>query len=84
MEIEITESAYAEEFQIITNVVDKLRSLGFTVLMDDFGSGYSSLNMLKDVHVDVLKIDMKFLEMDEQSADKGISIPWNRSSVWRG
>lgn len=74
LEIEITESAYAEEFQIITNVVDKLRSLGFTVLMDDFGSGYSSLNMLKDVHVDVLKIDMKFLEMDEQSADKGISI----------
>ncbi len=74
LEIEITESAYAEEFQIITGVVDKLRSLGFTVLMDDFGSGYSSLNMLKDINVDVLKIDMKFLAMDEQSAGKGISI----------
>ena len=42
--------------------------------MDDFGSGYSSLNMLKDVNVDVLKIDMKFLEMDEQSAEKGYGI----------
>ena len=42
---------------------DVYKRQGFTVLMDDFGSGYSSLNMLKDVNVDVLKIDMKFLEM---------------------
>ena len=42
--------------------------------MDDFGSGYSSLNMLKDVNVDVLKIDMKFLDMDEQSVGKGVGI----------
>lgn len=72
--IEITESAYAEEFEIITEAVSRLRRAGFTVLMDDFGSGYSSLNMLKDVNVDVLKIDMKFLEMREQSAGRGAGI----------
>lgn len=74
LEIEITESAYAEEYQKITAVAEQLRSTGFTVLMDDFGSGYSSLNMLKDINVDVLKIDMKFLDMNEQSADKGLGI----------
>lgn len=74
LEIEITESAYAEDSQIITGVVEELRKAGFTVLMDDFGSGYSSLNMLKDVNVDVLKIDMKFLEMKVESAGKGLGI----------
>lgn len=74
IEIEITESAYVEEYGKIRGTVERLRSAGFTVLMDDFGSGYSSLNMLKDVNVDILKIDMKFLEMDEESAEKGFSI----------
>lgn len=74
IEIEITESAYTEEYELVNDTINKLRSSGFTVLMDDFGSGYSSLNMLKDVNVDVLKIDMKFLEMDEQSAEKGYGI----------
>ena len=44
------------------NTINRLREFGFTVEMDDFGSGYSSLNMLKDMPVDVLKIDMVFLE----------------------
>lgn len=74
LEIEITESAYAEEYQKITAVAEQLRNAGFTVLMDDFGSGYSSLNMLKDINVDVLKIDVKFLDMNEKSADKGLGI----------
>lgn len=74
LEIEITESAYAEEYQIVTQVAEDLRSAGYTVLMDDFGSGYSSLNILKDISVDILKIDMKFLAMDEQSAGKGLGI----------
>ena len=42
--------------------IETLRQMGFMVLMDDFGSGYSSLNMLKDMPVDVLKIDMAFLK----------------------
>ena len=44
------------------SAVEKLHSAGFHVLMDDFGSGYSSLNVLKDYEFDVLKIDMRFLE----------------------
>ena len=43
-------------------LITKLRQDGFIVEMDDFGSGYSSLNMLKDIHVDILKIDMAFLK----------------------
>ena len=74
VELEITESAYVEEYKVITGVAEALRNAGFTVLMDDFGSGYSSLNMLKDVNVDVLKIDMKFLKMNENTMDKGMGI----------
>lgn len=46
---------------MIQNAVDYLHKAGFTILMDDFGSGYSSLNVLKDIDIDVLKIDMRFL-----------------------
>lgn len=74
VQIEITESAYADDFQVITDVVDRLRHAGFTVLMDDFGSGYSSLNMLKNIKLDLLKMDMKFLDMDAQSEEKGSEI----------
>lgn len=74
IEIEVTESAYVEEYETFRTVVEKLRNAGFLVLMDDFGSGYSSLNMLKDVNVDVLKIDMGFLNMDEKSSEKGMGI----------
>ncbi|MCD7996044.1 MAG: EAL domain-containing protein [Clostridiales bacterium] len=72
--IEITESAYAEDYNLIRQVVIDLRKAGFTVFMDDFGSGYSSLNMLKDVNVDVIKIDTKFLDMNEHSQNRGMGI----------
>ncbi len=74
LEIEITESAYAEDYNLIRKVVEDLRKAGFTVLMDDFGSGYSSLNMLKDVNVDVIKIDTKFLDMSMESQGRGMGI----------
>lgn len=74
LEIEITESAYTENYDQLVRTVSVLREAGFTLLMDDFGSGYSSLNMLKDIEIDVLKIDMKFLSMTEQSQIKGTSI----------
>ncbi|CAK7042410.1 MAG: hypothetical protein EUB_02821 [Eubacterium sp.] len=74
IEIEITESTYCEDNSIITKVVNDFREKGYTVLMDDFGSGYSSLNMLKDVAVDRLKLDMKFLEMNHISMNRGIGI----------
>ena len=66
IEVEITESAYSERPDRIVAAFDELAERGFTVLMDDFGSGYSSLTMLKDINVDVLKIDMRFLDRDDR------------------
>lgn len=66
IEVEITESAYSERPDRIVAAFDELAERGFTVLMDDFGSGYSSLNMLKDINVDVLKIDMRFFDRDDR------------------
>ncbi len=74
IKVEITESAYAESDDRIITTVSELRNRGFQVLMDDFGSGYSSLNMLKHMPVDVLKLDMRFLEIEEEEAEKGINI----------
>ena len=74
LKIEITESAYAENSDEIINVIQKLRDFGFLVMMDDFGSGYSSLNMLKTVSVDVLKLDMRFLEIGDNNEKMGIGI----------
>lgn len=74
LKIEITESAYAEDGEAIIETVNRLRDYGFIVMMDDFGSGYSSLNMLKSVPVDVLKMDMRFLEINENEEEKGIGI----------
>ncbi len=67
LRLEVTESAFSESASQIISVVKKLISLGFTVEIDDFGSGYSSLNTLKDVPAQVIKLDMKFLESTENS-----------------
>lgn len=74
IKVEITESAYSESNDKIIKAVRDLRIAGFLVMMDDFGSGYSSLNMLKDVSVDVLKLDMRFLDIREKEEEKGINI----------
>ena len=67
LELEITESTYAQNPELLQEAIRKLKDKGFTVLMDDFGSAYSSLNALKDMNFDILKIDMKFLEDFETS-----------------
>ncbi len=61
LRIEITETAYVENTAILISTTEKLRSHGFQVEMDDFGSGYSSLHMLKEVPVDRIKLDLYFL-----------------------
>ena len=61
LRIEITETAYAESSYLLIETTEKLRSYGFQVEMDDFGSGYSSLHMLKEVPVDRIKLDLHFL-----------------------
>ena len=59
--VEITESALADEEDILKNTINRLHDIGFATWLDDFGSGYSSFNVLKDYEFDVLKLDMKFL-----------------------
>lgn len=71
--IEVTESAYSENPQKVIETVKKLKEKGFTIMMDDFGSGYSSLNTLKDLPVDILKIDMRFMN-DLKSGGKSAII----------
>lgn len=61
LHLEITESAYISDSQQLLAVVERLRDSGFVVEMDDFGSGYSSLNTLSELPIDVLKLDLKFL-----------------------
>ncbi|MBP5245809.1 MAG: EAL domain-containing protein [Clostridia bacterium] len=61
LHLEITESAYTENAQQIISTVNRLRESGFIIEMDDFGAGYSSLNMLSTLPVDVLKLDMMFI-----------------------
>ncbi|MCM1132882.1 MAG: GGDEF domain-containing phosphodiesterase [Ruminococcus flavefaciens] len=70
LEAEITESVDSED---TSEVVNKMKQVGFTMLMDDFGSGYSSLNMLKTTPFDVLKIDRNFLS-EFMESDKGRKI----------
>lgn len=73
LRLEMTESAFAQSTGQIIDVVKALVDFGFTVEIDDFGSGYSSLNTLKDVPAQVVKLDMKFLE-DENNSDRGGNI----------
>lgn len=73
LHLEVTESAYTENPAQIIAVVDKLRKLGFIIEMDDFGSGYSSLNMLNQMKLDVLKLDMKFIQSETaKTSEQGI------------
>ena len=74
LKIEITESAYVEDTDQVRETVRRLREQGFLVLMDDFGSGYSSLNMLRSLNVDIIKLDAQFLHISQSESRKGISI----------
>ncbi|MEG1292038.1 MAG: EAL domain-containing protein, partial [Lachnospiraceae bacterium] len=65
LNLELTESAYTDNPISMKKMITKLQNHGFTILMDDFGSGYSSLALLKDIALDVLKIDMLFLSKTE-------------------
>lgn len=69
---EITESAYTSHQDKLITMVNKIRALGFKIAMDDFGSGYSSLNTLKNVPIDILKLDMGFLSNDNESKGETI------------
>lgn len=68
LHLEITESAYTENPEQIIETVENLRKLGFVIEMDDFGSGYSSLNMLNRMPLDILKLDMQFIQNETTKA----------------
>ncbi|MBQ0002330.1 MAG: EAL domain-containing protein [Treponema sp.] len=73
LHLEITESAYTDNPEQIIKTVTQLRNKGFPIEMDDFGSGYSSLNMLSEIPIDILKLDMGFVKNElEKSSGKGI------------
>lgn len=72
--VEITESAALGNSQFINAAVKKLHGYGYIVEMDDFGSGYSSLNILKDIDFDIIKLDMRFLESEQGERNRGGTI----------
>lgn len=74
LRVEITETVMMSDSMDIIKTVDELRASGFIVEMDDFGSGFSSLNLLKDMNIDVIKIDMEFLKDYERNMKSGIII----------
>ena len=67
LKLEVTESAYTDNPQQLIKIINQFKENGFPILMDDFGSGYSSLNMLKNIAIDVLKVDMAFVREIEHS-----------------
>ncbi len=71
LRLEITESSAIGGMALMIEVIEKLHSFGYIVEMDDFGSGYSSLNILKSLHVDIIKLDLGFL-CGETSGRSGI------------
>ena len=68
IELEITESICGEDSEGIYDIIRELQKDGYKIAMDDFGSGYSSLNMLKEMPLDILKMDLKFLDGEESKS----------------
>ncbi|MCM1165130.1 MAG: EAL domain-containing protein [Lachnospiraceae bacterium] len=73
IELELTESVFTEDSELMLRIMQKLHEIGFKLSIDDFGSGYSSLNMLKDIPADVVKIDREFFS-DTVNSQKGRAV----------
>ena len=82
---EVTESAFSSYAEVISEKVKQLINLGFTVEIDDFGSGFSSLNTLKDITAQILKLDMRFFE-DTENDQRSVNIVESvvRMAKWLG
>ena len=72
LHLEITETAYTEDSEQLIEVVSQLKMSGFIIEMDDFGSGYSSLNMISELPIDILKLDMRFVQNDNINSNNNI------------
>lgn len=86
LRVEITESAIMDGIEKLTVFIDKMHKLGFNIEMDDFGSGYSSLNMLKNLDLDTLKLDMRLLSDEGSNKNNGSVILTGlvRMAKWLG
>ncbi len=73
IELEVTESVFTNDAELLIKTMQKLHDVGFKLSIDDFGSGYSSLNMLKDIPADVVKIDREFFNTTANS-EKGRAV----------
>ena len=82
LHVEITESSAIGGAELVIDVLKQLHCLGYTVEMDDFGSGYSSLNILKDLEVDVIKLDMRFLSKGKTGRGGAILSSVVQMSKW--
>lgn len=74
LELEVTESAFLENTDLLLQIMNELQEFGVTLSMDDFGTGYSSLNMLKSIPVSVLKLDKAFLSSLSDASARGRDI----------
>lgn len=86
LRVEITESAIIDGIEKLTQFIEKMHKLGFNIEMDDFGSGYSSLNMLKNLDLDTLKLDMRLLSDEGSNKNNGAVILTGlvRMAKWLG
>lgn len=85
LQLEITETAYMSDPEMPAHVIQSLHDIGFSIIMDDFGSGYSSLNTLKRIEIDALKLDMKFLPIkDRTENDEIILVSVIKMASWLG
>ncbi|MEG1579579.1 MAG: EAL domain-containing protein, partial [Oscillospiraceae bacterium] len=83
LNLELTETAYTDNPTSMKKTMEQFHRHGFTLLMDDFGSGYSSLSLLKDIAIDILKIDMGFLtETDMPGRGENIIASVIRMAKW--
>ena len=74
LKLEITETSFMDDRQNIRHIFDQLRKYGFKVMLDDFGSGLSSLCTLDNINVDFLKLDMELVRFRERNFDRKVSI----------
>ena len=74
IKVEVTESFYVDNPELVNSVAKDLQKNGFLVMMDDFGAGSSSLSMLSNIPVDVIKLDASFLHLDDKGIGKGMHI----------
>lgn len=70
--VEVTESAYTDNPNLITDIIKKFHDSGFMVELDDFGTGYSSMTALSNLDLDIMKLDMSIIQNDDPSSDKSV------------